>query len=226
MGNGIVKFIRFIWECVLELIYAGDNKCIICDKDSYNDSSICSVCSKKIKFCSDSLSIVRDDMSIITYSATYYSGIVKELIAGLKYKNDFKCGELLAQYMEKTLKGINFDYDIIAFVPCSRTSFKKRGYNQCKYLAKIIGESQNKPICECLKKTMETKDQIGLDGNGRWENMIGVFKVADKNKIKNKRILLIDDVITTGATAFYCAKELMDNGANEVRVLTAAKSKI
>ncbi|GLC29350.1 ComF family protein [Clostridium omnivorum] len=226
MGNGIVKFIRFICECVLELIYAGDNKCIICDKDTYNDSCICDICSKKIKFCIESMSIVRDSMSIITYSAAYYSGIIKELIVGLKYKNDFKCGELLAQYMEDVLKGANFHYDLIVYVPSSRTSLKKRGYNQCRHLAKIIARNQNKPVYNCLKKTMETKDQIGLDGASRWENMIGVFKVVNKNIIKNKKILLIDDVITTGATAFYCAKELTDCGAHEVRVLTAAKSKI
>jgi competence protein ComFC len=226
MGNGIIKYIKYIWECVLELVYDGDNKCIVCDKEIYDDNSICDSCSKKIKFCSESMLIKKDNISIITYSSAYYSGIIKQLVVGLKYKNDFECGELLAQYMEIALNCKNYDYDIVAYVPSSSTSLKKRGYNQCRYLAKIIGRSQNKPICNCLKKTMETADQIGLDGSGRWENLIGVFKVTENNKIKNRKVLLIDDVITTGATAFYCAKELIDNGAYEVRVLTAAKSKI
>lgn len=226
MGNGIVKYLRYILDCVLELIYAGDNKCTTCGEQVYNDTLICDKCLKKIKFCSESMSVIRDSNSIITYSTAYYSGIIKELIVGLKYKSDFNCGELLGQYMNEVLKEKNFDYNIIAYVPCSRSSLKKRGYNQSEYLARIIGRHQNKPLCKCLKKTIDTKDQIGLDGSGRWENLIGVFKVINESKIKNKKILLVDDVITTGATAFYCAQELIDSGADEVRVLTAAKSKI
>ncbi len=103
---------------------------------------------------------------------------------------------------------------------------KKRGYNQSEYLAKIISKNINVPIAHCLKKYMNTKDQIGLNGLERWLNVENSFKVYNEKCIKNKKVLLIDDVLTTGATSFYCANELKKRGAKEIFILTAAKSDV
>ena len=93
-------------------------------------------------------------------------------------------------------------------------------------MAKGIGKIFNKKVYTLLAKTSRTLDQIGLDSSSRWENLSNSFMAKDLKKIKNKIILLVDDVITTGATAYYCKEVLMKAGAKEVIVLTAAKSRI
>ena len=77
-----------------------------------------------------------------------------------------------------------------------------------------------------LDKIRETKDQIGLNEEMRWRNILGSYRLRSDKKIKNKKILLVDDVMTTGATTFCCAEELIKGEANCVIILTAAKSKI
>ncbi len=149
-----------------------------------------------------------------------------ELILNLKYKSDFKSGEVIANLMYKRLKQINISADIITFVPSSKKSYKKRGYNQSEYLARLISKNINIPVAYCLKKDINSKDQIGLNGIERWLNVRDSFKVYNKDYIKNKKIILIDDVLTTGATSFYCANELKKNGAKEIFILTAAKSHV
>ena len=73
---------------------------------------------------------------------------------------------------------------------------------------------------------MDTKDQIGLSGEERWNNMEKCFEIQESKFIKNKKILLVDDVITTGATAFHCAHNLKESGINDVCILTIAKSNV
>ena len=106
----------------------------------------------------------------------------------------------------------------------TKKAIKKRGYNQSESLARIVSKSFGCPVVNCIEKIKNSSDQIGLDGNARWENLSYCFKLIDSKKISEKNILLIDDVITTGATAYYCAKEILNYGANAIIVLTAAKS--
>lgn len=77
-----------------------------------------------------------------------------------------------------------------------------------------------------LYKIIETKDQIGLNDEMRWKNCSNSFRFNRKYSVKEKKILLVDDVITTGATAYSCAKEIKNAGAEAVIILTAAKSKL
>ena len=139
-----------------------------------------------------------------------------------------KSGEVLAEFMSSLLQREIENFDFITYVPISLGRLKKRGYNQTKFLAKHIQLNSEYKVIDTLEKKVNSKDQIGLTNKERLENMRDSFKVKDNkvNKIKDKKILLIDDVLTTGATTFYCAKALLDSGANEVRVLTIAKSKI
>ena len=227
MGNGIVKNLKFIWDCILQVVYDGDEKCILCENETYGDENICIDCKKRIKFCKDSFDIEFNNMKITGYSVSYYSGTMMELILKLKYKSNFKAGETIAKYMIKLIKRNNLEFDFITYIPMNKTALKKRGYNQSKYLARTVSDGLNIPVIHWLEKTEKTKDQIGLNGNERWENMEKCFAfVHNDTVIKNKKVLIIDDVITTGATAFYCAYELIKNGSEKITVLTGAKSKV
>ena len=77
-----------------------------------------------------------------------------------------------------------------------------------------------------MRKKSEGRDQIGLDTNKRWENVKDSFMMINKEEVFNRKILLIDDVVTSGATSFYGAKCLKDGGASEVYILTVAKSRV
>lgn len=128
----------------------------------------------------------------------------------------------MVRFIEK--EGIKFD--VVTFVPMTKRALKKRGYNQSKILAQIISEKFKIKIISPIVKTRETKDQIGLNAEQRWKNIESSFEIKDKKSIDSKVILLVDDVITTGATTYYCANSMLKSGAKEIIILTAAKSRI
>jgi competence protein ComFC len=223
MGNGIIKYLI---DSVLSVVYAREDTCLICNICSQDEELICNNCLKKIQFYNDSFKIKKENLELECFSAAYYSSIVRELIRRLKYKGDFYAGELLASFLINLIRIKTIKFDYITFVPMSKKAINTRGFNQSKFLAKLVSESFNVPLKELLIKIRETKDQIGLDGESRWDNLNNCFIVKDSNLIKNKKILLVDDVLTTGATAFYSSAELIKNGAEKVTVLTVAKSKL
>ncbi|MCM8709752.1 ComF family protein [Clostridium sp. SYSU_GA19001] len=223
MGTRIIKYLI---DSVLGVIYSSNDNCLICSNYCSEEDLICNNCIKKIEFYNDCFKIIREGIELECYSAAYYKGTVMELIRRLKYKSDFNCGEVLSQMLFKLLNIKKLDYDIITFVPASRKTLKIRGFNQSEFLAKSIGYLLEKPVLNLLKKIRETKDQIGLNAEGRWENLSSCFQVVNKKVLYNKKILLIDDVITTGATAFYCSRELLKHEALKVTILTVSKSRL
>lgn len=223
MGNGIVKLII---ESVLNVIYSGDDNCLICKEYCEEEEYLCISCLKKIEYCNSSFSLKKEGYEFDCYSATYYANIIIELVRRLKYRGDFASGEFLGNLFIKLIEKNIFDFDIVTFVPMTAKSKRKRGFNQSQFLASIIGKTYNKPIIQLLQKHKDTKDQIGLNASSRWENLNDCFQFIGKYSIKNKCILLVDDVITTGATSYYCSKQLIDNGAGKVIILTVAKSTI
>ncbi|MGV8980061.1 MAG: ComF family protein [Clostridium sp.] len=187
---------------------------------------MCSECRKKLRPCAESFYIYHDEEKYLVWSVFYYSNIVKELIIRLKYRSDFICGEILAKYMVELVKSKELQFDLIAYVPMTKKALKKRGYNQSEFLANYISRLLEVPLFCNLNKIMDTKDQIGLSGEERWNNMEKCFSIEGYKDIKNKNILLVDDVITTGATTFHCAHNLKESGINNVCILTIAKSKV
>lgn len=225
MGKWLVKDIKFIFESLLDIIYGRSENCIICGGTAQKDSLLCHSCMKKINACDSIYSVEGKNRRFDVISGAYYTDIVMELVLRLKYKRDFDCGRVLAYFMELSLKKLNLEFDLITFVPLSHASLRKRGYNQAEYLADIIGKYEHKKVISCLKKR-NVKDQIGLNYQRRWENLKKSFYVYDSNVIKDKKVLLIDDVFTTGATSFYCCEEILKCGAKSASILTAAKSKV
>lgn len=219
-----IKYIDILRENFLNIIYYKEEKCILCNKELFNDSYICKNCKNKIKLCNENLCFSINHKDIIVYSSLYYSSTIKEIILKLKYRNDFRCGDMLAKYMIEVIKNKHIEFDLITYIPSSLKN--KREYNQSKYLARCIGKFYNKKVIDVLEKSKNTKDQIGLNYEERWENLKNSFIFNGSYNIKDKKILLVDDVITTGATAYYCSLELIKNLSREIIVLTAAKSSI
>ncbi len=227
MGNEFIKTIKYYIGCLLEIIYSLDEECLICKDYVKNKNSVlCHSCMTKIKKCNSPYNIVVNDSNVFCYSGVYYSGIVKELISRLKYKSDFKAGEVLSEYMIQSIDISKKNIDLITYVPSTRKVLRRRGYNQSEFLAKIIGNKINIKVDGILEKVRDTKDQIGLSGEDRWNNLKNSYKVKQSKCISGKTILLIDDVITTGATGFFCTEDMLKSGCKEVYILTAARSKL
>lgn len=226
MARRIVFYIRYLLDCFFSVLYSRDYKCAVCGEEVFDENFLCSTCSKNISLCKGEFYVKKENLRIKFYSVAYYSKIMKKMIIKLKYRRNFLCGEVLGKLMYDFIVENNIEFDEITFVPMEKHDLKVRGYNQSKLLAKEISKRINLPVKKYLKKNKKTNDQIGLNGKMRWKNLSQAFTICNEKNIKNKKIILIDDVFTTGATGFYCASNLIFSGAKSVIVLTAAKSSI
>lgn len=218
MGKTIKRIIKKLWEALIEVIYPRENYCIICgEEDCFG---ICNSCKKSIK-------LIDEAYQGEIISCGYYGGVLKELILKFKYKNDFTAGDILAELLEEYIVK-KFDYKeyVIAYIPLSKKSQKARGFNQCEYIAKKIAGNLEIEAIELLIKVKETKEQKKLKKDERFQNISEAFGVKKGINIKNKKIILIDDVTTTGATLQEASKLLKKFDISDIKLLTLAKSHI
>jgi len=155
-----------------------------------------------------------------------YTGIMREKILQYKFKEQTYLANMILEFCIKNEKLYRFfkKYDIICSVPISKSRKRKRGYNQSELIAKKISKITllhfEKNI---IMKVKNNTPQSKLNKKQRQENVKNVYKIQNQQKIKNKNILLFDDIYTTGATVNECAKVLKNAGCKNVGVLTIAK---
>jgi competence protein ComFC len=190
-----------------------------------NTESICNKCLNNIAYIHGEYYLDKEN-KVKCYSAAYYSGSIKELIISLKYSANFESAEFLAQTLYKKMRAEHIGGDLITYVPISKASSKKRGFNQCRAIGKELSNLSGIRVFDTLKRSKEVKEQKRLTIDERLENMIGVFEAKIPKYLENKTIILLDDVITTGSTLMSCRDELIKAGAGEVILLTVAKSNI
>ena len=194
------------------------HKCQICDMKIKNDNKICDHCKDKLSH--KSLYFKK------CFCPLNYSRKVRSAILKLKSDN----GKFLLKPFSKLIvnrlndeKDLNIDF--VTFVPSHKKTIKKRGYNQSKLLAEEISSLLNIPLIETLEKNVLTKTQKNLDYTTRQENLRDSMRLLiDKNLIKDKNILLVDDIVTTGATVNTCANLL--SKAKNVYVCAIARNQI
>ena len=209
------KFILIAYREILNIIYPIEERCMVCDEEGF--IGICPSCKSRINK-------AKNEGSILSYG--FYGGILKSLILKFKYESNYNVGYLLANFLIEIIRESEIDIDIICYIPMIRKDERKRGFNQCRLIANEIGYNLNIPVSNCIKKVKHTKEQKKLTKEERIKNLIGAFEVTSNEDIKNKRVLLIDDVMTTGATIGECTKILKKSGVKEIIVLTIAKSNI
>ena len=150
---------------------------------------------------------------------------VQNLIHNLKYNNKTEVGVLLGNKLGERLKfsPLYQDIDLIIPVPLHLKKLRIRGYNQSLYIAEGISQILDVPFSEAeLIRSAATESQTKKSRYKRYENMQDVFKVVKPEQLSRKHILLIDDVITTGATLEACANELLKNGVAKVSIAALA----
>ena len=150
---------------------------------------------------------------------------IQALIHSLKYDKNYKVGNFLGKVTSELLldKIASWNCDIIIPIPLHSLRKADRGFNQAREIAKGISKNINIPMkANILKRVRFTKTQTKLNLKERKENIEGAFKLNNFKDIKGKNIILIDDVITTGATITECAKILLIGGANKIYALSVA----
>lgn len=155
----------------------------------------------------------------------YYDGAVKDCIHRFKFKGERSIYSGLAKLMTDTLfeRYGGIDFDLIAYVPMFRRKEKERGFNQSRLLAKEISRLSGIMFADgLLLKLYDTDNQHDCTGLERTGNLLGTFDIDESFDIKDKNILLVDDVKTSGATLNECGKMLYLNDAKSVFCLTAA----
>lgn len=220
------------------------NRCIFCDEPIDPLDDYCESCIDKIPFIKGEIcphcGMEKPDCTCKGKHPTgydsiaapmYYDGKVKDCIRRYKFKDRRNISKSLAKLMYNTLNerypDVKFDY--VTYIPMYSKKEKIRGFNQSRYLAREISRLSEIPFADrMLFKLYDTDNQHDCTGIERTGNLLGVFDVSDDFTVKDKTILLIDDVKTSGATLKECGKMLLLNDAKSVICLTAAirKSKI
>lgn len=200
--------------------------CLGCNEqlDALNECRLCGQCIASIK--SNSMPPFElETASVMAYSACLYEGTLKELIHSFKYKGKITLADiftkLMIDYIKKDPEII--DADIITPVPLHKTRLREREFNQSLIIANGIAKEFDLPVKNILEKTRKTGYQNELTKSERLTNLKNAFAVRAGIDIEGKNVLLIDDVMTTGATLNECACTLLSGGAKKVTCFTLAR---
>lgn len=174
--------------------------------------------------CPQCLQANADPPWTVAVSALVFEGFARVLVHRFKYRRHTFLAPVFVGYMVRAWEEHGgLAIDAVVPVPLHWTRQVHRGYNQSELLAGGIAATLHRPLRRVLKRSRRTPQQARLDIEHRTDNVAGAFRIARKAAVKDQRILLIDDVHTTGATLREAARELLHGGAADVGVLTAAK---
>ena len=196
--------------------------CISCKRniESYY-KLLCISCWAEIKF------IFQKDIDE-QHAVVEYNNIMKKLIHNFKYKSPWMLCDLFVNWISLLYNKLIVEIDVIIPVPIHRYKVMKRGYNQSVVLSRKLAKKYGKKcLLEALLKTHQTKSQSSLNSDERRTNVIDSFAVNEKSIhfLNGKKILLVDDVITTGSTLLECKRSLNQSGILQVQTLCIAITK-
>lgn len=197
------------------------------EKNGDMNGYICKECSNNIERLDREVEIDSPYIKKIYYSLSY-NRFIREMVKDYKYNGKNYLYKPFAELMLKTIKSkkIAQDIDIVLYVPTHKRKQALRGYNQAELLANYISESLGKVLLKNnLIKTKWTKEQSHSTKIDRIINLKDSFQIRNPNEIEGKRVLLVDDIITTGVTMDECSRVLINNGAREVIGLALTSSK-
>ena len=218
-----MKEILYFINCAINLIYP--NVCGVCDKICKSD--LCKKCELKLKekaiFKIDKYKNKNFEKHIYLFK---YEGIIKERLIKFKFNEKPYIYKCFVNFLIKNEKICRFlkSYDIIIPVPIHYNRKVTRGYNQSTLIAKEIAKNLNIEYNDkILYKKVNNKPQSTKNKEGRIANVIGVYFVKNEEKLLNRKVLLLDDIYTTGSTVNECSRVLKLAGANKIDVITIAK---
>ncbi len=208
--KGITNFALKIKKFILDILFPIE--CLGCGKE---ETWLCNKCLEtiplKVQF------IERKYLDRVLICGSYDNELLKKAIHIFKYKYVFELGEPLGGLLIKVLRKVSLPCKFLLVpVPLHKKRLKERGFNQAEILANEVAKGFGAQVANILCRNRNTIPQVDLDEKERQKNVQGVFSCLEHSKIKNQNIILIDDVLTTGATMGECARVLKESGAKEV----------
>jgi competence protein ComFC len=218
-----------LMDFLIRLIYPP--RCIFCESllEMNEEIDICSKCFHKVHLVqnhwmdTEKLHFEYCQGAICLF---VYEGLVKESLLRYKFKKKPDLYRAFSKLMIQKLDSVNFrDFDVVISVPLSKESFQKRGFNQSYLISQYLSHYYGKPdLSNLVKKTRNTQAQSSVGKALRKSNVKGIFRIESSNQFHGKRVLIIDDIITTGSTVDELSKEVLNFGAVSVYVITIAGS--
>ena len=210
---------RGLWERFLDLLYPP--KCVFCRKPVTHSRMLCPRCEKKWKR-RDGVTVQKEIPHLaLCFSPLYYTGAVQKSLQRYKFHGAAAYYRIYAELMAECLQGQKDGWDRVTWVPLSRQRERTRGYDQAKLLAAEVARLLGLPCEKLLIKTKNNRSQSGTkSARERVENVKGVYRCTGVTA--GEKILLIDDIVTTGATLASAAGELKAAGAGPITGLTVA----
>jgi ComF family protein len=155
----------------------------------------------------------------------FYEGILHKLVERMKYHHEERVAEELGVWLAERLAKKGVEADRVVPIPLHPRRLRERGFNQSVVIARQISRRLGIPLeLSQLRKIRETQPQTGLKAVERRDNVRGVFDLKEKGRLKKKRVLLIDDVLTTGATVRSCVSVLKKAGVDHVEIAVLARA--
>lgn len=219
-------FFRRLFGGVLDLLFPDDVRCLCCScaLDGEQEDGICPACREAL----DGLEAAqqeREAQTVLPEGVAYahavypYTAQARTLILRLK----FECVRAAAIPLGKAMAMLpGGEEELLVPVPTTRRRMRERGFNQAALLCGVISRELGMPMAQALTRTDDAVAQSRLGGQSRRQNLAGSMTASEA--VRGKRVLLVDDVYTTGSTAAEAARALLEAGAVSVGVFTAAKS--
>lgn len=205
------------WDCAASLAYLSEPYCSVCGDPvdgRVDEEFVCYTCSERPPHFARARSALR------------YRGPTQVLLRGFKYKSRFWAADELARLLKICVETHYRceELDGVVPVPLYPTRQRERGFNQAHVLASLLARQLRKLLLDkALIRVRRTASQTRLTARERAFNVRGAFRIRRADAIRSRKLLLVDDVMTTGATVNECARVLKEGGAAEVFVVTVAR---
>lgn len=204
-----------VWEQLRNLLFPP--KCPFCRR-ILDSPGVCDTCRKELPWTEEHEAVREGTDSLRCAAPLWYEGKVREAILRLKFYGAAATAETLGALMAQcAAEHLSGEFDLVTWVPVSRKRRWKRGYDQAELLARAVCRAWGVKPVALLRKTMNNPAQSGLkEDAARRANVLGVYEMRPGAEVSGRRVLLIDDVCTTGATLTECSKVLREAGADAV----------
>ena len=228
LAKGIRKnFFNVKWRCNVcgKEIFDGGYFCEDCYATlPFNDGTVCAHCGRKViafeEYCSTCKGVL---VSLDKCRSVYtYAPPISALIKRAKYNNRKYLLDCFSEDLANLYLKNYFNADYLTFVPMGRKAQRRRGYNQSQVLCEKVSQRVNVPVFYGIEKIKETERQAKLDREKRLKNLKDAFHISVRKDIKDKTIVIVDDVSTTGATGEALASKLKRAGAKSISLITVA----
>ena len=214
-----------IFEALLDLLFPP--RCAFCRRLlSDGVRGVCGACRGRLPW----VPLTAQDSAIKALAKCvaplYYEGTVRESLLRYKFSGLTAYGQVYAEFVAKCIDENEISCDIITWAPLSRRRLRKRGYDQARLIAEAAASILSLPCEGLLKKTRHTRPQSSIDGAAaRATNAAGVYACTNPERVGGRRVLIIDDIVTTGSTLSECAGVLRAAGADAVYAAAVARSR-